>query len=188
MLVAVSGSQGSGKTLLLEKIQEKGFPVVERKTSRSILNDWNVSLDEVNRDSELTVKFQDEILKRKIEDEKWAQLQNIVWFTERTCSDLFVYANLSIGKYNKYSDWLNDYYRRCLLYNQNYSLVFYLRGGLISLEHDGVRSSNQHYSRMVDLTMLDFTQQMIHPSRLSIIEVSDLQQRTDLVIQQSIRP
>ena len=70
MLVAICGSQGSGKSTTLEEIKKLGFNVVERKTSRSILEDWDVTLEQVNNDQELTYKFQDEITKRKLEDEQ----------------------------------------------------------------------------------------------------------------------
>ena len=69
MLFAISGSQGSGKTTVINELKNRGFPVVERKTSRSILEEWGVTLSDVNNDRPLTVKFQDEILKRKREDE-----------------------------------------------------------------------------------------------------------------------
>ena len=44
MLVAVSGSQGSGKSTILAEIKKLGFRTVERKTSRSILTDWVVKI------------------------------------------------------------------------------------------------------------------------------------------------
>ena len=70
-------------------------------------------------------------------------------------------------------------------YNQIYKLVYYLRAGQFGVVHDGVRGSNHHYSRMVDLTMLDFTSQMTHSSRLSIIETPDLEQRVNIITLQA---
>ena len=72
MLIAISGSQGSGKTTTLNVLASKGFSTVNRKTSRSILTDWNVSLHEVNSNPELSVKFQYELIKRKQADEAFA--------------------------------------------------------------------------------------------------------------------
>ena len=174
MLVAVSGSQGSGKSTILKELNKLGFQTVNRKTSRSILTDWNITLEDVNNDHELTLKFQDEITKRKYQDEIDAVRSKQLWFTERTHSDLFTYALVTLGKENSHADWLNEYYHTCALYNQQYTAVFYLRAGQFNVVHDGTRGSNVHYSRMVDLTMLDITQQMVHNSRLSIIETPDL--------------
>jgi len=181
MLVAISGSQGSGKSTIIGKLKELGYPVIERKTSRSILADWGVTLQEVNNDHELTVQFQDEITKRKYEDELAAVNSPDLCFTERTHADLFTYALVTLGKDNSYSEWLNNYYRTCMAYNQVYSLVYYLRAGRFTIEHDGTRGSNQHYSRLVDLAMLDLTQQMTHVSKLTVIDTPDLDQRVSMI-------
>jgi len=188
MLVAISGSQGSGKSTILNKIKEMGFSVIKRKTSRSILTEWGVTLQDVNNDHTLTIKFQDEITKRKFEDEKEAIASGNLFFTERTHADLFTYALVSLGKDNSYSHWLNEYYKTCIKYNQHYDKVFYLRAGSFAVAFDGTRGSNQHYSRMVDLTMLDMTQQMVHNSKLTIIETPDLDQRVNIITAQSEFP
>lgn len=185
MLVAVSGSQGSGKSTILQEVKALGFPIIERKTSRSILEEWNVTLQEVNENPKLTTRFQDEITKRKFEDEYDAALARGLYFTERTHADLFTYALVSLGLHNTYGEWLNEYYRTCMKHNQSYKLVYYLRAGQFGVVHDGVRGSNHHYSRMVDLSMLDFTKQMTHSSRLSVIETPDLEQRVNIITLQA---
>jgi len=186
MLVAISGSQGSGKSTIIQKIQDLGYPIIDRKTSRSILSDWGVTLQEVNNDSDLTIRFQNEITKRKYSDERDAAMdQNTLYFTERTHADLFAYALVSLGKDNSYSEYLNEYYKTCMKYNQLYVGVYYLRAGRFNVQHDGTRGSNMHYSRMVDLTMLDITQQMVHSSKLTIIETPDLEQRVNMITLQS---
>jgi len=185
MLVAISGSQGSGKSTIINRIREAGFNTIERKTSRSILADWNVSLQEVNSNPDLAIKFQEEISKRKHEDELLAVHSDQIWFTERTHADLFTYALVTLGSDNNYSEWINKYYTMSMNYNQHYSLVYYLRAGHFKPEHDGVRGSNHHYSRMVDLVMLDMTQQMVHNSRLTVVETPDLEQRVGLITSQS---
>jgi hypothetical protein len=186
MLIAVSGSQGSGKSTIINKIKAAGFNTIERKTSRSILSDWGVTLQEVNNNPVLTIRFQEEISNRKYEDERAAIVSNDLWFTERTHADLFTYALVSLGKDNNYGDWLNGYYHQCMKYNQHYAAVYYLRAGHFNIEHDGTRGSNVHYSRMVDLTMLDITQQMVHTSKLTVVETPDLTQRVNIITLQSV--
>lgn len=186
MLVAISGSQGSGKSWILNEIEKEGFNVIKRKTARSILLDWGVTLNDVDDNMELRVKLQDEISKRKYEDEMDASESKSLYFTERTHADLFTYALVSIGKNNDYQSWLNEYYKKCITYNQQlYRLVYYLRAGYFNVVHDNVRGSNIHYSRMVDLIMLDITKQMVHTSKLTVIETPDLEQRVNIITEQS---
>lgn len=185
MLVAISGSQGSGKSTILTEIKDMGHNVIERKTSRSILAEWGVSLKEVNDDPRLTLRFQEEITDRKFDDELQAVKSDELWFTERTHADLFAYALVSLGKDNEHSSWLDDYYITCMKHNQYYDAVYYLRAGQFNVVHDGTRGSNMHYSRMVDLTMLDITSQMVHNSKLTIIETPDLTQRVNIITLQS---
>jgi len=185
MLVAISGSQGSGKSTIVDLLSKRGLRTIERKTSRSILEEWGVTLQQVNADPELTTKFQEEITKRKYLDEQFALEDDALWFTERTHADLFAYALVSLGKDNAYSEWLNEYYKTCMQYNQLYEGVYYLRAGHFVIEHDGTRGSGVHYSRMVDLVMLDLTKQMVHTSKLTVIETPDLEQRVNLIAVQS---
>lgn len=185
MLVAISGSQGSGKSTIVEILSQRGLKTIERKTSRSILEEWGVTLQEVNADGDLTTKFQEEITKRKFLDEQFAIETEDLWFTERTHADLFTYSLVSLGKENQYSEWLNNYYKTCMKYNQLYEGVYYLRAGHFNIEHDGTRGSGVHYSRMVDLVMLDITKQMVHTSKLTVIETPDLEQRVNLISVQS---
>ncbi len=186
-LVAISGSQGSGKSTIIKELNDLGFSSVDRKTSRSILSDWGVTLNEVNNDIDLTMKFQEEIIERKHYDESSVLLSSVslLWFTERTYADLFTYALVSLGKDNNCSAWLSEYYKRCMVYQQDYDLVYYLKAGLFNVVSDGVRGVGRHYSRMVDLTMLDFTQQMTHNSRLMVIETSDIDERVNIISAQS---
>lgn len=181
MLVSVSGSQGSGKSTILQALKSAGFKTIDRKTSRSILSDWNVTLQDVNNNHDLTIKFQQEIINRKYQDELTSRQTPGLYFTERTYADLFTYALISLGKENEYSNWLDQYYVQCMQLQQSYDLVYYLKAGHFIPVHDGVRGSSAHYSRMVDQVMLDFTQQMTHQNVLSIIDTPILEQRVSII-------
>lgn len=182
MLVAIAGSQGCGKTTVIDALKKKGFSTVERKTSRSILADWGVSLSDVNNNPDLTLKFQREILARKFDDERAALAESTgPVITERTYIDLATYSLVSLGKDNHHSEWLNDYILECAKHQQTYDLVFYMKAGHFSIEHDGVRGSNHYYSRMVDLTMFDLTQQFTSPTRMIVIDTPLLEQRIAII-------
>lgn len=182
MLIAISSSQGAGKTTTLAAINEAGYNVIERKTSRSILSEWGVTLQEVNTQPELTKKFQQEITMRKFMDEAEAIKSNNLWFTERTHMDLFTYSLVALGNDNKFSEWLDNYYEISKDYTELYEHTFYLKGGHFDVEHDGTRGSNSHYSRMVDVTMLDFTQQVLDNNKLTIIDTPSLEERIKIII------
>jgi predicted ATPase len=187
MLVAISGSQGTGKTTILNELRERGCNVVERKTARSILNDWGVTLDTVNSDSELKQAFQMELVQRKYADEVELALSEELYFTERTFADLFTYSLIAFGQYNQYDQWLDDYYNICKEHSQNYMLVFYVESKFShNIESDGVRSTNQHYSRMIDTVMLDVTKSMIHQDKLWMLSMKDLEQRVSYVLNKTV--
>jgi len=183
MLIAISGSQGAGKSTVLKKLEELGHNIVSRKTSRSILTDWGVTLEQVNSNRDLTLRFQDEIIARKYKDEAHAMQSDELWFTERTYADLFTYALVSLGKDNINSEWLNGYYESCKSYQQSYAKVFYIEGGIFDVEHDGVRGSNQHYSTMVDLVMKKYTWLMA-PNEKSLYQVTmaDIDDRVEFIL------
>lgn len=180
MLFAISGSQGSGKSFTLNALKDIGYNIIERKSSRSVLDDWGVTLSEVNNDRELTVRFQDEIIKRKFVDEAIAVASDAVWFTERTYADFFTYCLVSLGKDNEYSDFVDQYFIRCKEYQRTIRGTFFLQAGHFAVEHDGVRGSNKYYSTMVDMVMKEFTEQM---SLLPLVHitVADIDDRIKII-------
>lgn len=185
MLIAIAGSQGSGKSTVLKELKDLGYPVIERKTARSILDDWGVSLDTVNTSHDLKIAFQNELVRRKHNDESDATLSSEVCFTERTFSDLFTYSLIAFGQYNKYDEWLDNYFETCKNYSNSYEHVFYIKSQFFdNIEKDGVRSINRHYSRLIDHTMLDITEQMVYDDKITIIETPSLSERVDLIIKQ----
>jgi intracellular sulfur oxidation DsrE/DsrF family protein len=69
-----------------------------------------------------------------------------------------------------------------------YDGIFYLKGGLFEVEHDGVRGSNQHYARMVDVVMSDITTAMTSRSvPLHEVSITDLPQRVDFIERNALR-
>ena len=188
MLIAISGSQGCGKSTVLAELKSRGYNVTERKTARSILNDWGVTLDVVNQNFELKHAFQSELVKRKYTDEIELALSDELYFTERSFADLFTYSLIAFGQYNEYDAWLDEYYKQCQAHCHNYSHIFYIQSKFSkNIEHDGVRSTNQHYSRMIDTVMFDVTEQMVmvdgSTTSLSTIYSTVLEDRIVEIIQ-----
>lgn len=177
MLIAISGSQSTGKSTLIQRLNNLGFYTVERKTSRSILSEWGITLNEINNNRALTLDFQQEIIKRKVLDEQEAFESDEIYITERSFADLFSYFLLSSGFDNSASDFINNYYGKCVRLQNIYEHVFYLNSGLFNLEMDDVRGNNEHYANLVDHTMLRYTKQITDPDKLTIIDTANMDDR-----------
>lgn len=188
MIVAISGSQGAGKTTLINALRSHygdRVKVLERKTARSILSEWDITLDDVYTDNNLMKRFQEALVSRKQQDELDCLKEdpNAIWIVERTYADLFAYTTVYAGKQNSMSDWLDNYYLACASGQAIYDYVFYLKGGLFPIHDDGVRPKNEHYGEMVDMFLKHKTQEML-PSSTPFIEIkrADLSDRVTIVV------
>lgn len=182
MLVAISGSQGSGKSTIIHELKRLGYDVITRKTARSILDAWGTSLEDVYKDFDLNQAFHEELVRLKYADELESIISDKIIFTERTYADIFTYALISFGQHNKYDKWLDNYFKKCKEHCQNYDHVFYIKSNfLIGVENDGVRSINEHYSRLINLSMFDNIQQMIEKNNLTTIDVVNLADRVNII-------
>jgi hypothetical protein len=181
-LIAIAGSQSCGKSRLISSLQEQSnynLQFVTRKTSRSILSDWNVTLEQVNSDYQLTQKFQEEILSRKLSDDCPSDTTTTL-VTERTPIDLLVYAIMSLGNKLSYNQWLDQYCQKCIDSCSMYDKVFYIVGGKFAIEHDNVRCTSTFYQRSVDNIMFSFYND-IFKDRLVIIDCVNLLTRKTIV-------
>ena len=161
MILGISASQGQGKSTVLSSLKEEGYEVIRSQTSRQILQEWGISLSDVDNNPKLRQKFQEEII-----DKHYAVLKghvecDEVFFIERTFADIFSYTLLSMGVYNEYSEWLNCYYNRCVEYQKLFSKIFFLTGlNFNKVEYDGVRSVNSHFSSVVETTIKSYLLKM----------------------------
>jgi len=147
--IAISGSQGQGKSTVLASLNELGYNIIPQKTSRSILSEWDMSLNDINMNLELTKNFQEEILVRHIKN---CDVDNTgLYFSERSFADIFAYTVFALGSFNEYNTWLDEYYTKCKNAQANvYDAVFYLTGRT-DVEDDGVRAANKQFSKSIDL-------------------------------------
>lgn len=150
MLIGLSSSQGQGKTTVLSSLREYGVSIIPINTARSILREWSISLSDLERDPDMRIKFQD----RLISDHHKALLESDsrinTTLVERTFADIFVYTLLSLGAFNEYSSWLDEYFEKCKEYQKAFAKVILLEGiDASDIKNDGVRSTNQHFVRVV---------------------------------------
>lgn len=158
MLYSISGAQGCGKSVLLGKLHTQfGYNVIERKTASSILHDWNLTLSQVYDNDEIVCDFHNELIQRKWLDEYQLSYDaNNIWLTERSFMDIFTYATILLGGKSQYNDWLNNLYEQCIEYQHElYTQVFYIPSNKFVEVDGGMRSNNKHFSKLVDLFLLD---------------------------------
>lgn len=183
MLISICGAQGSGKSRLISELSsEIEINTITRKTSRSTLDEWRVSLAEIRESNELTKAFQTSLLQRKKQDD--IAINNQLTITERSFTDLFCYTLSYLGSYNKYSDWINDYYNQCVNENKRYQIVFYLTSGHFDIENDGTRSINNHFCDLMQQTMLHFSKKMYDNNTMFVvIDTPCINQRKTIINQ-----
>lgn len=188
MLISISGSQGCGKSTILNQLAKFGYKVVERKTARSVLAEFpGMTLEDIYADVNTAMKWQDIILERKIKDEQPYIQNDELCFTERSYADLFTYAAMAISKNNHCSNWIDAYYNKCKEHNQHYLHTFYIHGGKFKPVSDGVRGTNQHYSTMVNVSMYTFLNQMVEMEhKLTDIHELEVNQRISHILTASI--
>lgn len=184
-VVTLSGSQGQGKSTVLASIAAAGYSVVERKTSRSILADWGLTLNEVNKYPPLTRVFQEEVLERHLETMKPLLDDGKVHFMERSFSDIFTYAVLAIGSFNEYNAWMEDYWEKCLEAQAQYYKVFHLTGRTFVPQEDGVRSTSRFFGNVTDreiYTCLKIMDDKIGKGQLQSIALADNDDRVQAIL------
>jgi Cytidylate kinase len=185
MISTVSGSQGQGKSAVLNVIDSMGYNVVEQKTSRSILADWGLTLDQVNRYPPLTIRFQEEIIRRHSEAMKPYVDSSSLYFMERSFADIFVYALMAVGSFNEYNNWMEDYWHRCMEEQEKFHTIYYLTGRTFVPVDDGVRSTNRFFGELVDREIAIAMKRMddeIGKKQLLNISYTDLDQRVHTVL------
>src|SRR4051812_31618769 len=96
-LITISGAQGQGKSTVLKSLEDLGYKIIPRKTSRSILADWGYTLNEVNKYTPLTRNFQEEIIKRQRENDFKGIVSPDINFSERSYADIFSYCLNILG-------------------------------------------------------------------------------------------
>lgn len=174
-LISIAGSAGTGKSTLINYLQQNNrgynFKVVERKTSRSILEDWNVTLQDVNSNIDLFKTFQMEMLTRKFNDDTELLLNSSekdVIITERTFADLYTFALIIMGHNNEHSTWLKNYFNLCCQKQEIYNQIFLLPYGQFPIQHDNVRPHYSHFNLLWAKAIEEFTYLLMSDKKINI--------------------
>lgn len=153
MIITISGAQGQGKTTVLNTLRERGHSVVQNKTARSILDMWDVTLDEVYSSHQLTKDFHLAIVNaHNSVCSQYKESEELI-FIERSYADIFSYALAVLGPFNQHSSWLNAFHDTCQDMQKVFECGFYLSGRDYIPETDGVRSTNTHFTSLIDTSI-----------------------------------
>jgi predicted ATPase len=135
MLIAVSGTQGVGKTTLLNELKKIDYSVDNFKVSRTVQQELGfATLNEaVSSDWNTMAKFQDTIMSRKFANDcALSTLKtNDIIFVERSFIDILAYTekwNFQLATQLWHNKWMNVYREQCLDMQKIYD-------GLIFVEH-----------------------------------------------------
>jgi predicted ATPase len=130
ILVAVSGTHGSGKSTVITEIQrQSNYKVDSFKASRAVQEQLEIeSLEDVVNVPAHMMEFQDAILEQKWKNDgaltHQAPLDEII-LVERSFLDILVYTELWMSKIKKQSDlqkkWFKTYKQKCLDFQRIYN-------------------------------------------------------------------
>jgi predicted ATPase len=186
MIITLSASQGQGKTTLLNELKKYNYDIINNTTSREILSDMNKTLNDVYSVPAIAEDFQNKILDRqeKYNDAMLRIKRPII--TERSFADIFTYAMFAYGNINDYSTSIDSYYHKCKrLQNEQYACVVYLSGRQYVPDNDGVRSTNQYFSKLVDKTINYYIDDFYAtcPEKIYHIDTPNLDERVEKMIE-----
>jgi predicted ATPase len=137
-IFAVSGVAGAGKSSVLEELVRRGYKVDDYKVSRAVQTEMGFSsLADATRTPDDVIKFQQTVLNKKYDREKFLDDtfgDNEIIFTERSFMDIAVYNEIWFSKFleNKqislqnFLVWVAEYSLSCYQYQRVYSGVIYL--------------------------------------------------------------
>ena len=187
MLIAISGSQGVGKTTLLQHLSKGNYTVDTFKVSRAVQKEMGYSsLCSAVDTFEKMKKFQENIILRKFEHDS-RLIENIgdkIVFTERSFIDVLAYAELWCTHFPKMksstSNWLCGFKEACFNFQNIYSgLVLIEPNDSIRFEDDPERGAVET-QRQIDRRLKELSGYLNIP--VQFIDVHDINERVQVVV------
>lgn len=185
MIIGISGAQGQGKSTLIKAAIEIGDGKIldaHIQTARNILKKWDYSLSEINTYLPLKIKYQEQLLSDHRNSLRNIRNSGRIYLVERTFADILVYALVTVGAFNEYSDWLNNYAEECMAAQRGLlDWSVYLSGRKYTPEEDSVRSTNPHFASMVDSLIKKYTGEFSMDNSVEIT-VANLDERVEALL------
>lgn len=162
---SLSGASGTGKTVTLDLLREKGYWINNTSLTRKILDEFKMTLDEIVSDSNLRKVFQTAIKHEMsyrlilMQTSIGPQSHYPCVFLDRSHADLYGYAtqwerNISDGTLGT-NRWLLEYERDLVGHAKELRMTFVLPPGKFDHVDDGVRAKAET-QQPVHEAILDF--------------------------------
>lgn len=150
--IGITGSHGTGKTVLAKQLSKIfNLPYIEEQARISCKALGIKDLDEARKDNNIFSNFQQDIIRRQINEEYKHQYTGFI--SDRTTADNYAYYYINTED----APIVRDAYEELALYNYNvgYDLVIYVPI-MFSLEDDGLRNKGEKYRELVDKTIREY--------------------------------
>lgn len=190
MLSAITGSQGQGKSTTINKVCSSGIVTkIESNTAREVISKFfkGDTLENIYSCPEKTMNMQELVFQNHFNLLKQYKDVPNYFIVERSFADLYTYALLRLGALNSYSTWLQEYKHKCYEAQRIFSNIFFLTGRIYTPQFDGVRSVNQDFSSIVDLTLKKTLHELNSESNIEIIDSPDLEYRCMKIIEKMVK-
>jgi predicted ATPase len=179
MLIAVSGTQGCGKSTLISELCNR-YPSIEMvpsQTSRKVIAKFGITLEQIYNNKDMIASFQVEVLAQKIADDAEYYKSDKLYIIERSYADLLAYTVANLGSVNKYNQFVQDYYDTCMKFQQRYLHNFFIKGEKFQIQNDNVRPVNNQFAKMIELYLHDCVSTTSHTI------ITSIDQRVDEIYQ-----
>ncbi len=161
-IVAISGTQGCGKTTTINQMIELRYKADNFSTARYVQDLFKVSsLNEIlSKPYEVIKSFQQAILEVKFERDSYHAQSSDYFVVERCFADIFAYASMwyieDLGKPEEdrilYQSWVNsDFKEACFSHQREIGYEVIMLGPLPTFEADPKRAAENSRFRVHEL-------------------------------------
>jgi nicotinamide riboside kinase len=160
--IAFTGSEGSGKTTLINALADILQVPKTVNFVRSAMKDMGLEKPPAfGTDKELTKAFQHWLLNKRAVHEKFLLSP---FLADRSSIDMFAYTLSHLAREDDMQDFLNQYCQACVEYAKSmYEFHFFIPSGRIPLIDDGLRNAQQFNARLMHYIMLGMLQDQAIP-------------------------
>lgn len=165
ILVGLCGTQGCGKTTLLEQIKSRpsynNIHVEFNTSSRSVVKAKQISFDRTfYSNPELIAEFQVSVLKAMCESHYEMlsvarQHDPTIVVTDRTYTDLDAYLQTNLGVFPEFEQFIERYHKLCVLLSSIcFDSVVMMPFPTFNLSVDSTRPVSKVHQRLIHATMM----------------------------------
>lgn len=184
LIIAISGSQGTGKSSILSSAEDFGCYVDRMSVARTVQANlgWD-KLSRVEESKEDMMQFQEEVLNVMMARDAAIAATGRLTIVERSPADVFAYASLwckRAGADAELDDWLNAFGRKCKAHLETYTVVILVPiSSEIPFEYDVNRADEESRTYVQDaiFEFVTFAQPRDKDIQFEYLHATDRQMR-----------